>query len=68
MVNCPPALQSQLSGCILYPYILQHSSAVAAVAAAVALAAARPYAAMRARLLAARRVGRFIIMIMAYIL
>ena len=59
MVNCPPALHSQLSGCILYPYILQHSSAVAVVPAA-----ARPYA----RLLAARRVGRFIIMIMAYIL
>ena len=65
MVNCPPALHSQLSGCILYPYILQHSSAVA-VAATTAI---RPYAAMRARLLAAaRRVGRFIIMIMAYIL
>ena len=62
MVNCPPALHSQLSGCILYPYILQHSSAVAATAAT------RPCAAMRARLLAARRVGRFIIMIMAYIL
>ena len=65
MVNCPPALHSQLSGCILYPYILQHSSAVAATAAT---AATRPCAAMRARLLAARRVGRFIIMIMAYIL
>jgi hypothetical protein len=64
MVNCPPALHSQLSGCILYPYILQHSSAVA-VAATTAV---RPYAAMRARLLTARRVGRFIIMIMAYIL
>ena len=61
MVNCPPALHSQLSGCILYPYILQHSSAVA-------VAATRPCAAMCARLLAARRVGRFIIMIMAYIL
>jgi hypothetical protein len=66
MVNCPPALHSQLSGCILYPYILQHSSAVAVAVAATA--APRPCAAMRARLLAARRVGRFIIMIMAYIL
>lgn len=66
MANCPPALHSQLSGCILYPYILQHSSAVAATA--VTAAATRPCAAMRARLLAARRVGRFIIMIMAYIL